>query len=118
MIVLLPEVSLRSWFRRPGARLVRATATAALLSFALSCGMDSIHPMPADGVYRWYKGNTHTHTTVSDGDSPPSDVVRWYRQRDYDFLVLSDHNAVTALDALNAEFASGLSPVTRGCSAR
>src|SRR5262245_46662494 len=27
---------------------------------------------------RWYKGNTHTHTTNSDGDSAPVDVVRWY----------------------------------------
>ena len=27
---------------------------------------------------RWYKGNTHTHTTYSDGDSPPEVVVDWY----------------------------------------
>jgi len=28
---------------------------------------------------RWYKGNTHTHTLNSDGDSHPDDVVKWYR---------------------------------------
>ncbi len=44
-----------------------------------------------DGL-RWFKGNTHTHTDMSDGDSPPEDVARWYKNRGYDFLVLSDHN--------------------------
>lgn len=42
----------------------------------------------------WYKGNTHTHTTESDGDSPPEYVARWYRDHGYDFLVLSDHNVL------------------------
>jgi len=46
-----------------------------------------------DGV--WLKGNTHTHTTESDGDSPPEVVARWYKDHGYDFLVLSDHNVFT-----------------------
>ncbi|MEQ1693551.1 MAG: CehA/McbA family metallohydrolase [Gemmatimonas sp.] len=44
---------------------------------------------------RWLKGNTHTHTTQSDGDTPPADVARWYKSRGYAFLVLSDHNVFT-----------------------
>jgi len=44
---------------------------------------------------RWYKGNTHTHTTESDGDSSPEYVARWYKDHGYDFLVLSDHNVYT-----------------------
>ena len=51
---------------------------------------------------RWYKGNTHTHTLNSDGDSTPDDVVRWYRERGYQFLVLTDHNYLTSVDGLNA----------------
>ena len=51
---------------------------------------------------RWYKGNTHTHTLNSDGDSTPNEVVRWYREHDYDFLVLTDHNFLTSVDGLNA----------------
>ena len=51
---------------------------------------------------RWYKGNTHTHTLNSDGDSTPDEVVRWYREHGYQFLVLSDHNYLTDPDALNA----------------
>jgi len=51
---------------------------------------------------RWLKGNLHTHTLNSDGDSTPDDVVRWYRERDYQFLVLTDHNYLTSVDGLNA----------------
>src|ERR1051325_7432288 len=51
---------------------------------------------------RWYKGNTHTHTLNSDGDSSPDDVTKWYRSHGYQFLVLTDHNVLTSVDALNA----------------
>ena len=51
---------------------------------------------------RWFKGNTHTHTVNSDGDSTPDEVVRWYREHGYHFLVLTDHNYLTSVDGLNA----------------
>jgi hypothetical protein len=51
---------------------------------------------------RWFKGNTHTHTVNSDGDSTPDEVVRWYREHGYQFLVLTDHNYVTSVEGLNA----------------
>jgi hypothetical protein len=54
------------------------------------------------GAARWFKGNTHTHTLNSDGDSTPDDVVRWYREHRYHFLVLTDHNFLTSVDALQA----------------
>jgi len=44
---------------------------------------------------RWFKGNTHSHTTNSDGDSSPEVVARWYKAHGYAFLVLSDHNVFT-----------------------
>lgn len=53
-------------------------------------------------ILKWYKGNTHTHTLNSDGDSSPDDVARWYREHGYHFLVLSDHNFLTDPTALNA----------------
>jgi hypothetical protein len=49
---------------------------------------------------RWYKGNTHTHTTYSDGDSPPEVVVDWYAAHGYDFLFLTDHNTLIPEDHL------------------
>jgi hypothetical protein len=51
---------------------------------------------------RWYKGNTHTHTLNSDGDSSPDEVARWYREHGYRFLVMTDHNFITSVDGLNA----------------
>jgi hypothetical protein len=57
---------------------------------------------PDEGL-RWFKGNTHAHTSQSDGDSTPEEVARWYRDRGYHFLVLTDHNVLTPVDALNGE---------------
>jgi len=43
----------------------------------------------------WYRGNLHTHTINSDGDSPPYDVLAWYKRNGYQFLALTDHNTFT-----------------------
>ncbi len=45
----------------------------------------------------WLKGNTHTHTSMSDGDSQPVDVVTWYRDHGYDFVVITDHDRITCV---------------------
>lgn len=55
---------------------------------------------------QWYKGNTHTHTINSDGDSTPDEVVRWYKEHHYHFLVLTDHNFLTEVEGLNSIFAA------------
>ncbi len=44
---------------------------------------------------QWFRGNLHTHTTNSDGDSDPDIVVAWYRDAGYDFLALTDHDFLT-----------------------
>lgn len=54
----------------------------------------------------WYKGNTHTHTVNSDGDTAPDGVVRWYRENGYDFLFITDHEYWTDPAPLNAFFAA------------
>ncbi len=61
-----------------------------------------IHAQNSQPKLRWYKGNTHTHTVNSDGDSTPDEVVRWYREHGYQFLVLTDHNFLTSVEGLNA----------------
>ncbi|MEP7363104.1 MAG: CehA/McbA family metallohydrolase [Acidobacteriota bacterium] len=55
---------------------------------------------------RWYKGNLHTHTLNSDGDSTPHEVATWYREHGYQFLTLSDHNYLTSVEGLNAVHAA------------
>jgi quercetin dioxygenase-like cupin family protein len=54
---------------------------------------------------KWFKGNTHTHSLNSDGDSAPDEVVRWYREQKYQFLFFTDHNMVTPIEGLNDVFA-------------
>lgn len=49
----------------------------------------------------WYKGNTHTHTLNSDGDSTPADVAKWYRENRYNFLFITDHEHVTNVAGVN-----------------
>lgn len=44
---------------------------------------------------RWLRANLHTHTSNSDGDSPPAEVVAWYRDAGYDVLAITDHDILT-----------------------
>jgi hypothetical protein len=84
-----------------GRLLVRRAGLLAALTTSLWLGADALEAATQPQV-RWYKGNTHTHTLNSDGDSSPDDVARWYREHGYQFLVLSDHNYLTGVDGLNA----------------
>lgn len=68
-------------------RSVLTAAVLGLLFFWYCQGPQSQSPSR-----QWYKGNTHTHTTVSDGDTDPAIVVQWYHDRGYNFLSLTDHN--------------------------
>jgi hypothetical protein len=52
---------------------------------------------------RWYKGNTHTHSLWSDGNDFPDMIAAWYKERDYDFLGMSDHNILARGDKWVAE---------------
>jgi hypothetical protein len=40
---------------------------------------------------RWFRGNCHTHTNLSDGKGTPQETAELYRSAGYDFLVLTDH---------------------------
>ncbi len=73
--------------------LKRLLPPLAVLSLAVLFSATSAGPSPRP--LRWFKGNTHTHTTNSDGKSPPEIVAQWYVDHGYDFLVLSDHNKFT-----------------------
>lgn len=54
----------------------------------------------------WYRGNVHVHTNRSDGASPPSEVVEWYRSHGYSFLVLTDHDVQSVTPELLERFHS------------
>lgn len=40
---------------------------------------------------KWFKGNLHTHTTLSDGKMNPDEAIGLYREKGYDFLAITDH---------------------------
>jgi hypothetical protein len=77
--------------QRRRSAFVRGVTAAVVLAFVSAAAGQSGGP----GGPKWFRGNTHTHTWWSDGDSPPETVVKWYREHGYDFLVLSDHNILS-----------------------
>jgi predicted metal-dependent phosphoesterase TrpH len=56
---------------------------------------------PYRKLAQWYRGNTHTHSTLSDGEWPLEQVVAFYRDRGYAFLAMSDHDVFTELSQLS-----------------
>ncbi len=50
----------------------------------------------------YFKGNVHTHTTISDGGFPPEKTAKLYKEAGYDFLALSDHDIYGRHDELNS----------------
>jgi hypothetical protein len=46
----------------------------------------------------WQKGNLHTHSFWSDGDDFPEMIIKWYKNNDYQFIALSDHNTMASRD--------------------
>lgn len=47
------------------------------------------------GSWRQYKANFHTHTTRSDGDHDPAEVIDDYHSANYQILAITDHDTVT-----------------------
>jgi hypothetical protein len=90
---------------------VLARAPVALLGIGLLCACDRPSPpvvstpaastrgasSPAPG---FLKGQLHAHTNRSgDSDTPPLGAVGWYAQHGFDFVVFTDHNRITEIDA-------------------
>ncbi len=89
---------LARWLFRLGVGLIACGLVAELVGCRVAerdatdaDGSRAARPLPAA---RWWKGNLHTHTLWSDGNDFPEMVARWYRERGYHFLALSDHNIV------------------------
>jgi hypothetical protein len=82
--------------------VIRRVARRTIATIAVAMAAGTADAQAAPPAWRWYKGNTHTHTLNSDGDSSPDEVARWYREHGYNFLVLSDHNYLTSVDGINA----------------
>lgn len=87
-----------------GARILgTALALAGAASGAIGCASADAADSGGSGDSSWkqhkgpfLKGQLHAHSSGSmDSDTPPEKVVRWYSERGFDFLVLTDHNRIT-----------------------
>lgn len=58
-------------------------------------------------VAAFQKGNLHGHSTRSDGNVPPEDVYRFYREHGYQFTSLTDHNQLTQPEEYKAQERKG-----------
>lgn len=56
---------------------------------------------PEGGI--WLKGNTHSHSTVSDGVFTPEELAKGYQKHGYDFLAATDHNVLVPHSDLNGD---------------
>ena len=53
---------------------------------------------------QFYKGNMHTHSYWSDGDTYPEEVAWWFKNNGYQFLAVTDHNILQQGDKwINAD---------------
>ncbi|MFQ6048559.1 MAG: PHP domain-containing protein, partial [Phycisphaerae bacterium] len=59
------------------------------------------NPFAIDG--RWFRGNTHSHTTGSDGALSLEQRCAAYRQAGYDFLVITDHDVVGPAEPIDLD---------------
>lgn len=64
--------------------------------------MSVSQPRPFRGS-RWFKGNLHAHTELSDGALSPARVVEIYKKHNYDFLAVTDHDLYDACPELSDE---------------
>ena len=64
---------------------------------AAAAVLDATTPAAATSTDEvWLRGTTHVHAAPSgDSSEPVENVIRWYDQHHYDFMVLTDHNRVT-----------------------
>lgn len=53
---------------------------------------------------QWFKGNLHAHSTNSDGQLRPEQVIQWYRSRGYHFLALTEHRVLTEAREVAEDF--------------
>ena len=47
------------------------------------------------GTEKPLKGGLHCHTTRSDGQETPEEVIRMHEEHGYDFLSITDHRITT-----------------------
>jgi hypothetical protein len=74
--------------------MIYSVKTDIKLYFIILCLSTTISCDSSDAVQVWHKGNLHTHSLWSDGDDFPEMIIDWYKNNDYQFIAISDHNTL------------------------
>jgi len=53
---------------------------------------------------KWFKGNVHLHTNVSDGRQTPQEAAAAYAAAGYDFIALTDHNVASDASTMESKW--------------
>lgn len=61
----------------------------------------------------WLKGSIHCHSTASDGLLSPDDVAKFYEERGYSFLSITDHEKISSAKNFGGIYQYGVE-VSRG----
>lgn len=59
------------------------------------------------------KGNTHAHSSASDGDASPEKVLGWYAAHGYGFAALTDHDKLVAAKVAGLVVVPGVEVTSR-----
>jgi hypothetical protein len=62
------------------------------------------YPNPFNRPGAWFRGCLHVHSTASDGNLTPQEVITWYRQRGYHFLAFADHEVLSEAQVYGDRF--------------
>jgi hypothetical protein len=84
--------------RMVGLRNKKSLALAAVIIAACVAAAVVDSRMGVTSDAHWWKGNLHTHSLWSDGDDFPDMIAQWYKDHDYQFLGISDHNVLAEGD--------------------
>jgi hypothetical protein len=74
--------------------MIYSVKTDIKLYFIILCLSTTISCDSSDAVQVWHKGNLHTHSLWSDGDDFPEMIIDGYKNNDYQFIAISDHNTL------------------------
>ena len=66
--------------------------------------------MPECSAFRWLRGNHHGHSTRSDGEDDPFEILAAYEAAGYEYIALSEHDLLVDPEAYRAATALTVLP--------
>ncbi len=74
-----------------------------MMSAVIDEGGDAVKFALSEVGRHWWKGNLHSHTTISDGRAEPAAMVEHYRDAGWNFLAITDHRTFGFHESLQGD---------------